>query len=529
MITTWKNAAARGEGRLREARGTRRCFALCAAPVFLCAAYSTAAEAGPLDRIKTAKTPSAASVLQLPDCTTAGQTVTLDVSTGTSLSGGSLPATTPDPKWQLVTAPPGVTAPAPAYVAYPLTGTWAPAPPPTSWISINSNGQSWGASGAYTYELSFNINNLVGYSSLNLSGLCHADDAATISLNGTTIPSCNGFPATPNVSFSTPSPFQSGLNKLDVKVNEIPGASNTGFFLAANVTAVCLPPPPPIACCAPLNQTNFTQMLSEKPVGNIQNDYVIKFHDSATATANATFDSSMQAYFNYVSSPGMDPGIQNVDVFLFLYDCGAGTLPPFLPSSTLCPGAVINNIKVLSWNAWTNTNTSPPGTPISGEIIPPYTPGTWGPVSPSQIFADTPTGSQAPQQSQVNHLYQVIAIVALDRPSQGANRIEFLDQKCGIAMHQTNHLQSQRLATTTWMSAKQLEQSEAGRIIRRQLDAIAKSNLGKSLAPKPRKGASLDASDSKVYRPGEIAPTDNDAAVLNANEIIRVTEPGAQH
>lgn len=422
-------------------------------------------------------------VAELPRCTStsAGQTVTLDVSTGTDLSGASVPNGNVDPKWALVAAPGGVAlGPSYAVPSFPLP--WVAATSPAKWITpwpTGGGGGGAGPTGNYQYQLRFNISNPASYSSISIGGTCHADDGATISLNGNLIPSCNGFSPTPNVTFNATSGFVPGPNVLDVNVNNIPEGSPSGLLMMAGVKGVCAPPPPPppsIDCCAPLNKTNFGDMLSEKlGVGNINTDYAIKYHNSATAAANATFDSTMQAYFNYISSPGMDPSIKAVSVFLFLDNCGNPTPPANQPGNTVpCASSThMPNIKVLTWNAATT------GTPISGQIIPPYTSPTYALNNTSNVFDTSQVFDDSTQASHVNNLYQVAAVVALDRPSLGDQyRVEFLDKKCGIFFSQTNHMQYQKLRATFRLTGKELEQFEAGRRMLRNMEAIRRMRTG---------------------------------------------------
>ena len=315
-------------------------------------------------------------------------------------------------------------------------------------------------------------------------------------------------------------------NGVDIDTKD--PVSGFPYILARGVTPGTAVPD--IGCCFPIQMQEFRNMLSFTQ-HKAKQKFNVKFKTTAV------FDAKVQAYFNYVSL--VDPAIQNMDLFLFLYDCGKGMT---VPSKTPCPGGVLmDNIKVLSWNSSTT------GAPIAGEIAPPYTPGTYLLLNGLNAFDQKKIFDQ---KVEPNHLYQVVAVPAFDRPSFGdMNRIEFLDEKCGVFLHQFNDMQSNaRLAApsqqrnpgpqevtteTTRLGKEDLEESAAGRALQKQL--VPLSGVGEQQQTRSDAGASQSSQITEeetsgedkpltvqFYKPGEAAPNDNDSAEMNAEQMQHI-------
>jgi len=182
----------------------------------------------------------------LPECVQTGQTVTLDVSTGTT-NGSANPPGTVDPKWQILSAPTGSNViPPNTYSIPPFSPFWAAPPlsPAATWIEPfpGTTAVSPTSNGTYAYELDFDIPQpLSYYSSISIAGSCRADDAATLSVNTSPTENCGGFNGnTPPVVFSSfpTSVFQPNINKFHADVQNL-GGGPTGLMISATVTAVC--------------------------------------------------------------------------------------------------------------------------------------------------------------------------------------------------------------------------------------------------------------------------------------------------
>jgi hypothetical protein len=196
----------------------------------------------------------------LPSCREPNQTVTLDLGTGLSLAGATLPTTsgTADPKW---TVHVGTALPSPAYTTAPVgpwhvpaVGTGAEAGLPAgTWIQPSKLGQadSGAAAGNYVYRLTFTLPyDSYYYTSISLIGIMAADNSfVSVKLNGhavTLTPAClaadNCFQNPVSiVSASAPwNSFSSGMNgtnTLDIEVNN--ESIYTGLYVQAKVQAVC--------------------------------------------------------------------------------------------------------------------------------------------------------------------------------------------------------------------------------------------------------------------------------------------------
>ncbi len=211
---------------------------------------ATAAPAADSDIQQTLKasTPNNPNVVRLPKCKKKGMRVVVDLSTGTT-NGVSNPNGTLDPKWQLNSAPPGTgfTTPVPVYSIPPCCGAWAPPVAPATWVSPWQNGSfpSTAVSGIYRYEVTFSLP--AGYTSIQVQGVCRADDEGRIALDGTpmSMPYCH-FPASAQIgtfNFNVTSPPQ-GLHYLRARVQNGPGGTHTtgdptGLMVQATLTAQC--------------------------------------------------------------------------------------------------------------------------------------------------------------------------------------------------------------------------------------------------------------------------------------------------
>jgi hypothetical protein len=184
----------------------------------------------------------------LPECVQPGQTVTLDLSTGTT-NGNPNADGTQDPKWLLFSTPPGTgltSLPASPYsTSY---GGWAP-PGPATWIQPWSGpaANQTAPNGPYAYEVDFNIPPpLSQYSNITLSGQCRADDLATVLLANGPTQNCGPFigPSSANqplnFSFSSSSGaiFWPGGMAFQANVQNT-GLGTTGLMISATLSAVC--------------------------------------------------------------------------------------------------------------------------------------------------------------------------------------------------------------------------------------------------------------------------------------------------
>jgi hypothetical protein len=153
--------------------------------------------------------------------------------TGVAANGSLLPSGTADPHYQLISYPGQVgNAIAAAYSFDSLPSVYLPNGPSSKWISpSNPFGNSPG--GVYIYRTTFDLS---GYNpaAATLTGRIASDNEARIILNGAD----TGI-TTPNigyssfVSFSLTTGFASGVNTLDIRVNN-------DSFVSFNPTALRL-------------------------------------------------------------------------------------------------------------------------------------------------------------------------------------------------------------------------------------------------------------------------------------------------
>lgn len=176
-----------------------------------------------------------AAVLALSSMVSAhADTITGLVNTGTGASG------TQDTNYVLNGTSNGYVT---ANGTFPLAGNWLANTDTSKWITPSQNqGQSFDATsnGTYIWTLTFNLS---GYNpaTASFSGQFAADNSATVSLNGNTIGTSNGFSSFS--SFAASSGFVAGTNVLSFVVTNLAqnGGNPTGLraeFLASSVTAV---------------------------------------------------------------------------------------------------------------------------------------------------------------------------------------------------------------------------------------------------------------------------------------------------
>ncbi len=239
------------EHRQRQTRATRAGWAACGVAlgcVLGMTAYAADEKAGqPPPSVQPG---DGRSVVQLPPCDRP-MSVKIDLSTGTT-NGVTNSNGTLDPKWQLVAAPSGTgfTTPVPVYSRGPYYSYWATPAAPATWVTPWQAGGNFDATavgGIYRYAVAFNVPS--GYTNIQVSGQCRADDEGKVSLNGTqnmSPPYCH-FPASSPIgtfNFSG----QTGANHLRVDVQNGPGTKTTndptGLMVQATVTAECRPLPP---------------------------------------------------------------------------------------------------------------------------------------------------------------------------------------------------------------------------------------------------------------------------------------------
>ena len=188
-------------------------------------------------------------IATLPPCVRDG-TATLDLSTGTSMSGTTNAYGAADPKWTVVGPVPagsGLNAVSNTNYSimpyYTISGGWAAASAPATWINpwpgVNA---TMGVNGTYHYQMSFNIP--AGYTVTGISGECRSDDGASFWVNGAP-QACAGYNGGAPAFSSVAGPINPGTNVFHADVQNT-GGGPTGLMMHATLTAVCryveLPP-----------------------------------------------------------------------------------------------------------------------------------------------------------------------------------------------------------------------------------------------------------------------------------------------
>ena len=153
-------------------------------------------------------------------------------SSGTPLVGGSI-----DPHW-VITAGPGVTSPAPAFVLTNPVSFYAMSPS-SSWIWVNADG-SGGTGSPYSFELTFSLTSSQA-STAALSGMWGVDNNGSIDFNGSAAAGTGALSLTGGTennfdvfhSFTITGGFVAGVNKLDFLAEDDhnPGALNVNNLI----------------------------------------------------------------------------------------------------------------------------------------------------------------------------------------------------------------------------------------------------------------------------------------------------------
>jgi hypothetical protein len=153
-------------------------------------------------------------------------------SSGTPLVGGSI-----DPHWE-ITAGPGVTSPAPAFVLTNPVSFYAMSPS-SSWIWVNADG-SGGIGSPYSFELTFSLTSSQASTAV-LSGMWGVDNNGSIDFNGSAAAGTGALSLTGGTennfdvfhSFTITGDFVAGVNKLDflAEDDDNPGALNVNSLI----------------------------------------------------------------------------------------------------------------------------------------------------------------------------------------------------------------------------------------------------------------------------------------------------------
>ena len=153
-------------------------------------------------------------------------------SSGTPLAGGSL-----DPHW-MVTAGPGITSSAPAFVLTNPVGFYAMSPS-SSWIWVNADG-SGGIGSPYSFEMTFNLTGSQA-STAFLSGMWGVDNNGSVDLNGSAATGTGELSLSGGTEnnfalfhrFTITGGFVAGVNTLDFLAEDDfnPGALNVNSLI----------------------------------------------------------------------------------------------------------------------------------------------------------------------------------------------------------------------------------------------------------------------------------------------------------
>lgn len=149
-----------------------------------------------------------------------------------------------DPNYQLISAPPGVSYPGPAYTS--SYSAWQ-APPTGLYWDNPFNPLSYGPGGRYDYQTTFDLNGFNPATAV-LTGLTGSDDAGEIWLNGVmvaTMGSISSFAPFTITDGLNGAHFQSGIDTLDFMVDNtfVYQTSPTGLMVQISGTADPTPEP----------------------------------------------------------------------------------------------------------------------------------------------------------------------------------------------------------------------------------------------------------------------------------------------
>ena len=169
-------------------------------------------------------------------------------STGVDSSGAPLVGGSIDPHW-VITAGPGITSPAPAFVLTNPVGFYAMSPN-SSWIWVNASG-SGGTGSPYSFELTFSLTGIQASSAV-LSGMWGVDNNGSIDLNGSAATGTGALALPGHTedsfavfhSFTIMGGFVAGVNTLDFQANDDanPGALNVNSLILS-ATPASVPEP----------------------------------------------------------------------------------------------------------------------------------------------------------------------------------------------------------------------------------------------------------------------------------------------
>ena len=165
--------------------------------------------------------------------------VTIDISTG-SEDGGALAPGTPDPDWQLVSAPPPVGAPKPA-VTTTRDIAWVPAPPTSEWIS-GGNPPSYDAGTPYVYRFDFALGHDMTGRRCFIDFRYAADNNLVLTLDGAPVVTLPGFVPSNFTTLHTHSGTfvgSFGTHTLEAVVDNDFGPS--GLLIDGTIRCTCQP------------------------------------------------------------------------------------------------------------------------------------------------------------------------------------------------------------------------------------------------------------------------------------------------
>jgi Concanavalin A-like lectin/glucanases superfamily len=295
-------------------------------------------------------------VVSLAPCQTSGQALEADLSTGLNISPGQQ-----DPQWQITAAPPTQTGPFPAYGTNPLTA-WVAPTPPALWIQRIQNSTPWGDSpGNYTYRLQVNLN-LSLYSSVKIVGNYSADNSAYVQLNGTYQTACPGNSCFHSLHpLSINSGFVSGVNDLDIIVNNLNDGSPAGLLVEAKVQATCRAcawAPAGMVAWWPLDETSGTNVADRVggfdgtaqpgsiggagPATSASGPPTFPFPAGKVATS-LSFTGTQRV--EVLTNPALEPGVGDFTIDAWVIYAAAGTgnvLTIVAKGSTSAPGYLLN-------------------------------------------------------------------------------------------------------------------------------------------------------------------------------------------
>lgn len=245
---------------------------------------------------------------------------------------------------------------------------------------------------------------------------------------------------------------------------------NPGEYILATFTYKCdtTPTNPPAAidpCCPPWNSDMLKSMLFYQGTGNISDPYTLRFQPS-----NA-FKQQIQAYINYLNA--VNPAITTITIHFAAYDAGNGA----------SPGSGTGQVGSNHWVSWTAGGN---GNPSNGAI---------------NLF-----GSGI---MQTNRWYQIHTGIYLE------NKQAFFPESC--ANNDTYvRIQTQNMRLAPDSQPPIEYRSVPSSAVRKSASVDAGMLESEKTSEETREVRPV------LYRPGDSAPNDNEAAFLNAQESERV-------